>query len=74
MPKIHGFFKKPTPRAPLTLLGSLCKKDSIENVETALGLITKTTILYMHFMVHFFTFPSRSWREISLCDGFQMTK
>ena len=71
-PKIHGFLKKPSP--PLTLLGSLCKKDSIENVETAVGLITKVTILYVYFLVHFFTFPSRSWREISLCDGFWMTK
>lgn len=46
----------------------------MENVETAVGLINKTTVLYMHFLGHFFTFPLRSLREISLCDVFRWTK
>lgn len=59
---------------PVTLLGSLCLKDSMENVETAVGLINKTTVLYMHFLGHFFTLPLRSLHEISLCDVFWWTK
>lgn len=46
----------------------------MENVETAVGLTNKTTVLCMHFLGHFFAFPLRSLREISLCDVFRWTK